>query len=461
MAKVIFTAEQLKSVYGTPQAQTTQPVEQPKESVVSNVASKLQNAPGVIGSISRAVTGADKISGGKMSSKLEQYGSDVAGQFKKAGERITQGVQQGAEQIQQGNILGGIKTAGLRTAGTVAGAAFAPITEIPAVKKATESIATSVMDKPEVQSIAEKLSSITQKYPELAQDATDILNLATLGGGKAVEKPLADIVETTTAKVAKKLTPKPSNNKSINLVASTEDTLTKSERQAAIDEGRAVVTKLGKTEYLPTKTEIRAGEILAGKLKSNPVKNVPVIKQEIKTRGASAEKYLETNKKPITAEQQANMFKETRDKMAKYSTDTELKAYDEQLKMFTKLIPGKGGFNTANFYKALKEYENNIANKLARGKEALLDPTGAASAKLQAAKDIRKTVRDTIGSMHEDFQPQMFDIASLYDALDNTIIKAEKTSGNILQRTAKKYPTATKVIGGAAAGAIGVKALTQ
>jgi len=195
MAKVIFTAEQLKSVYGTPQAQTTQPVEQTKQSgVVSNIAGKLQNAPGAIGSIAKAVVGADKLSGDKMSSKLEQYGSDVAGQFQKAGERITQGVQQGSEQIQQGNVLGGIKTAGLRTAGSVAGAAFAPITEIPAVKKATEAVATSVMDKPEVKTIAEKLSSITQKYPELAQDATDILNLATLGGGKAVEKPAQEVV---------------------------------------------------------------------------------------------------------------------------------------------------------------------------------------------------------------------------------------------------------------------------
>ncbi len=54
MAKVIFTAEQLKSVYGTPQAQTTQPVEQPKTTLkkVGSVAKS------VIGGIASGVGGA-------------------------------------------------------------------------------------------------------------------------------------------------------------------------------------------------------------------------------------------------------------------------------------------------------------------------------------------------------------------------------------------------------------------
>ncbi len=242
--------------------------------------------------------------------------------------------------------------------------------------------------------------------------------------------------------------------KALNAVKSTEDILTKTERQEAINAGRVKVTKLGKTEYLPTDTEKQAAKILQGKLQSNPVKNVPIVKKEIASRGADAEKYLGDNKIAITAKEQADMFASRRKDAEKFMTDTELKAYDEQMKLFLKQLPGRGGFNTANFYKGLKEYESNVASNLARGKQALLDPTGTASAKLRAAKDIRKVVRDAIGTRHPEFKNKMFDLTSLYDALDNIIIKAEKTSGNIITRTAKRYPTATKVGAGLIGGEI-------
>ncbi len=276
------------------------------------------------------------------------------------------------------------------------------------------------------------------------------------GGAKIAEKVAPKIVSEVEKKAAPMLA-KRAEKKSIDLVKSTEETMTKKERQEAIDEGRTKVNKLGQTEYLPSKTEARAGKILQGKLESNPVKNVPIVKKEIASRGKEAEKYLEENAKPITASEQADMFKSARDKMEKYSTESELKAYDEQMNMFTKLIPGKGGYNTANFYKALKEYESNVASKLARGKEALLDPTGAASAKLSAAKDIRTIVRDEIGKRHDEFKDKMFDLASLYDALDNTIIKAEKTGGTAIGRFAKKHP----YISGAISGAVGIGGIEE
>jgi len=237
--------------------------------------------------------------------------------------------------------------------------------------------------------------------------------------------------------------------KTLDLLRSTEDTLTKKERLEAFDTpGRTKVTKLGKTEYLPTETEERAASILSGKLDKNPVKNVPVVKKEIASQGKAVETFLEKNAKPISADTQAKMFETFRTKASKYMTESELGAYDEQMKLFLKQLPGRGGYNSSNFYKGLKEYEKNVASHLARGKEALLDPTGTASAKLSAAKDIRKIVRNTIGDLHPEFKPKMYDLASLYDALDNMIIKAEKTTGNIISRTAKKYPIATGIAGG-------------
>lgn len=407
----------------------------------------------------------------KEPSYLQRVGSEYA----KAGESIISGIKEGAKQMEQGQFLRGAKTAALRTVGGVAEATFAPITEAPMIKSTLEAVGEGIQKIPGATESMQKVNKLAEQHPELAKDIKNVIDIATLGVGGVAEKPVLGAIKkggekivSAEEKILSKVAPKVeekmaqrSTSKATELVSSTEETMTKAERQMAIDEGRTSVSKLGKTIYNPSVAELRAGELLSGKLKSNPVKNVPIIKNEISTLGSEAERYLTNNAKQISAQTQADMFKATRDKMAKYSTEAEMNAYDEQMKMFLKLIPGKGGFNTANFYKALKEYETNIANKLARGKEALLDPTGAASAKLQAAKDIRKTVRDTIGDLHSEFKPKMFDLASLYEALDNVIIKAEKTTGNILERTAKKYPRATKVLGGAAAGALGVKALTK
>lgn len=453
-----LTPEQINAIRseaGFSPLDQAQPAVQPKslserigitpEQTVKPLTEKLVKnpVPGPVGTIQRVIKTADKITGGKVFEKTDQYLHDVGDKFKEGADNIKEAVTTDQNPL----------SVGLQTAGEVAKTAFAPIEEIPLVKKTMEKLgegaSSFIGDHPVVKSMIEKVTGLAQKHPELAKDFEAIVNIATLGAGKVVEKPVQDIAESAIKKTTEVLTPAAKTvSKEVNAVASTEETLTKAERQAAIEEpGRVKVSKLGKTIYLPSETEKRAGELLKGELKSNPVKNVPVIQNKIATLGKDAETYLEKNAKVITPEQQSSMFKETRKKMERYSTKLEMKAYDEQVKMFSKLLPGKGGFNTANFYKALKEYETNVASKLARGKEALLDPTGAANAKLQAAKDIRRTVRDTIGSMHGEFKPKMFDIASLYDALDNVVVKAEKTTGSAVGRFAKKHPTTTKVVG--------------
>lgn len=228
-------------------------------------------------------------------------------------------------------------------------------------------------------------------------------------------------------------------SKATNAVASTAETMTKGERQAAIAEGRLVPTVTGGGKYVASETEQNAGKILSGNLEKNPVKNVPIIQGEIATRGKAAETFLEQNAKPISNAEDFNAFSTKRTEMAKYSTPTEMKAYDEQINMFEKQVLGRGGNNTANYYKALKEYETNVTSKLAKGKEALLTETG--SAKLQAAKDVRSVVRDMVGEKNPEFKPQMYDLASLYDALDNTISKAENVG-----TFAKRHPVIDKTL---------------
>lgn len=214
-------------------------------------------------------------------------------------------------------------------------------------------------------------------------------------------------------------------SKAIEKVSSTAETMTKGERLDAIKQGRMQPTLSGGGKYVPSETEQNAGKLLQGKLTSNPVKNVAIVKKEISTQGKAAETYLEQNVQKISNEEDFNAFNAKRTDMAKYSTDSEMKAYNEQIDMFQKQLQDRGEYNTANYYKALKDYETNVSSKLAKGKDALLDPTGTASAKLQAAKDVRSVVRDMIGQKNPEFKQKMYDLASLYDAQDNVVSKAE------------------------------------
>lgn len=243
--------------------------------------------------------------------------------------------------------------------------------------------------------------------------------------------------------------------KATEAVSSTAETMTKGERNTAIAERRQAPTPGGGGKYVPSETEQNAGKLLSGRLESNPVKNVPIIQDEIATRGKAAETYLEQNAKPISNEEDFNAFAAKRTEMARYSTDAEMKAYDDQVRIFSQQLLGRGGNNTANYYKALKEYETNVTSRLPKGKEALLTETG--SAKLQAAKDVRSVVRDMIGSKNPEFKPQMYDLASLYNALDNTITKAESVGRSGLKEFAKRHP----IITGAATFGVGDTALRK
>jgi len=128
------------------------------------------------------------------------YFSRVAESFGEAGQNIKSEIQQGAQEYQTGTQKGtfagdiqataGLLRSGLRTAGNIAGAAFSPILEAPIVKPTLEKIGLGVSKLPGVSDLVSKTQEITKKYPEATKDIEAIVNIATLGGGKAVEKPL-------------------------------------------------------------------------------------------------------------------------------------------------------------------------------------------------------------------------------------------------------------------------------
>lgn len=252
-------------------------------------------------------------------------------------------------------------------------------------------------------------------------------------GLQAVKSGMSQVLDSTgiTKFLADRAT-----TKATQAVQSTAETMTKGEREAAIAEGR-LKSGIMSNSYAPSKTETRAGELLSGNMSSNAAKNVPVVQAEISTRGKEVEDFLKANAKPITNEEDLNAFQKQREKSATYLTPNAVKAYDDQMNVFQgvlkKYAEKDGGYNTSNYYQALKEFETNVTQNLPKGKEALLDEGG--SARLQAAKDVRGVVRDMIGQKNPEFKGKMFDLASLYDAKDNIISKAERTD-----TFSKKFP---------------------
>jgi len=213
--------------------------------------------------------------------------------------------------------------------------------------------------------------------------------------------------------------------------------MTQAEQKAATLDGRLKTGISGGFE--PSATEKRAGEILGNSVGKNHAKNVPVIQDAIAQRGKEAEQFLGQNGVPITQNEATTAFGAAKAKASRYLSPEQLKSYDHTIAQFQAELKDVTGTadplaqNTGTYYKALKNFEQNVTARLRTGNEALLTDSG--SAQLQAAKDVRSTVRDIIGQNHPEFKSKMYDLTSLYDALDNTVTKAVKTD-----TFAKRFP---------------------
>lgn len=132
----------------------------------------------------------------------QNYLQRVGSSYKKAGENIVSEVQRSSNKLassQNGELLtipqaikgaGELVRTGLRTVGNVAGAAFAPILEAPGIKQGIQKIGSMLTGNSEVNQLISKVGKIAQQYPEASKDAEAILNIVTLGGGKAAYAPL-------------------------------------------------------------------------------------------------------------------------------------------------------------------------------------------------------------------------------------------------------------------------------
>jgi hypothetical protein len=241
--------------------------------------------------------------------------------------------------------------------------------------------------------------------------------------------------------------------KTLPRLTNTAKTLSKFEENTANLEGRIGKTLLGEKKVLPSVTEKNASNILNGQISGDITKNPRIIDSEIARRGVEAENYLAKNKVNIPANEQLTSWIDKRRIIEKSLDKTQLKAFDDQFRMFMKQVHDKKGvidITSDKFYKALKDYEQNVARNLPRGMATLTDPTGVASAKIMGAKAVREIARDLLGSKHPEFKPKMFDLASLYDVLDTALTKSRQMSGNALSRFGEKHPVIknTGLVGG-------------
>lgn len=88
----------------------------------------------------------------------------------------------------------------LRSAGDVAGAAFAPITE--AVSPVVSPLVQKLASLPAISGGVKAVSDWATAHPDAAKNLEALLNLGTLGGGATVEKPVISAAATTAGKTA-------------------------------------------------------------------------------------------------------------------------------------------------------------------------------------------------------------------------------------------------------------------
>ena len=325
-----------------------------------------------------------------------------------------------------GAIAGGI--------GDVVGAGLGLIPGVKQVEGAIGSGVQKVAQTPIGQKVVKGTQDWAANNPEEAKDIGSTLSIgATLLGGVGSKAATSATKEAVGTGVTKGLLQTPlkgmvERSATRKLAASATD-LTPTELKNVA--GR--VTESG--ALIPSKTENRAGQLLAGDVSKNPVKNYRLIKSEVEARGQEAEDFLSNNAKAVSNKEDFDAFNTMKQSAKRYLTSSEAKAYNEQINVFQRILKGYGEYNTANYYKALKEFESQVTARLPKGKSALLVPGG--TARLQAAKDVRKAVRDLIASKHPEFKGKMFDLASLYDALGTTerkvakYAKSEKAPGMI------------------------------
>lgn len=141
------------------------------------------------------------------------YFQRIGQQYSEAAKGITSGIERGAEEyttgVQRGDVGGrvqatkGLLRSGLRAAGGVARAAFAPVVEAPVIKQAIGFAGKQIAKIPGTDRLSLKAQELSEKYPEASKDIQNLVDIVLVGSGSGVEKPVATALGKTGETLAK------------------------------------------------------------------------------------------------------------------------------------------------------------------------------------------------------------------------------------------------------------------
>lgn len=416
---------------------------------------------------------------------LEQqpsYLQRVGTQFQNAGNRIQEGVESGANAIEQGltreegvspekkglNTILGAARAGLRTVGSVVGAAFAPITEAPGVKKATQFAAENVTKIPGAEQLLSKASELSQRYPEAAKDIEDLVNIATLGGGTVAEQVTKDSATTAGKSIG-------------NTVTRGLDNAAELVGRGASEEGfiRELVTPDLNTKGIAA--AIRTGKVqenttLGGSRNiSNAISNINQIEEAVKKVPGISRKNTNLQNANLIHDRIGNVATSLEDgltlaqtqigKDRGFFTPNQFTSYMKTVKneltdnplivgnaettankiliKFETLV-SKNGYKPTGLLKARKELDNWIRTQ--KGDKVFSPDTDNAVS--LALKGIRQGGNNFLAKLVPDVEVKTLlrEQANLYNALDNIANKAAREGGNKVERFTKNNPKTTQLI---------------
>lgn len=122
------------------------------------------------------------------------YFERVKQRYQEGAQDIISGFREGAQQSNEGNVIRGATTMGVRTVGEVAEQAFTPVFEAPGIKQGVEKVGELIAKIPGVSWLLGKVEELRDTNPTLAKDIKNVVDIASLGVGGALERGGAKVV---------------------------------------------------------------------------------------------------------------------------------------------------------------------------------------------------------------------------------------------------------------------------
>lgn len=429
--------------------------------------------------------------------------SGVNEEYKKAGEKVKEGITEGAnkysegvKKAQEGKTLkekagglaeatGGLLESGLRTASAGVSSVFAPITQ--AVKQTIDGLSDHISNNETLQKLAQtegvgkvldtlnvggqKYEDFAKEHPSIAKNIEDGLNV-TLGlvGSEGLNKPVAEAFsdiskpfksafekgkaaikegeaasqfskEMAQGKPALTLEKQVVDKKVLdNITPNTKD-LTPTEYEDLLRKGKITP----KTTTEPSKYVLSDAEKAVAKKyehllqDTDPVKNSTNLINEIVKKDGEVGKFLEKNNTKIDPQKMKSYLTDKMKDITDITVD-EARLNTQKQRMVDNFVDGLKEKDVLNAWKDRKAFDVQI-EKAFKG-----SPTLAKEVK----KGLRNGVQDFIAentpdSVYKDF---MKDMTQLFDLQETVATKAVKERGiNAIQAWIKANPTKAKVIG--------------